>query len=44
MKGLQGLLSAVIPGAGQALGMLSPLMGMLSPMLGKLGTGGTGTA
>ncbi|MFM0311565.1 hypothetical protein P0D71_27580 [Paraburkholderia sp. RL17-383-BIF-A] len=44
MKGLQGLLSAVIPGAGQALGMLSPLMGMLSPMLGKPATGGTGTA
>jgi hypothetical protein len=44
MKGLQGLLSAVMPGAGQALGMLSPLMGMLSPALNKLGTGGTGTA
>ena len=44
IKGLQGLLSAVIPSAGQLFGMLSPLMGMLSPMLGKPGTGGTGTA
>lgn len=44
MNGLQGLLSAFIPGAGQVGGMLSPLMGMLSPALNKLAAGGTGTA